>query len=130
MPRINASSLINREGVKLNRNRKEGDDFVTSDNTSEAHKVIHDADNVFVLNKSMHDEMNNKMYLVLDKSRTGPKNIVYELKTDFARATTHDKSLGYKVYSGEDNRMNGRSLTNQQEMNIVKKAIIESTNGR
>jgi len=90
----------NREGVKQNRNRKSEDEMMTGDSTSEAHKVIHDADNVLVLNRSTQDEMNNIMYILLDKSRSGPKNILYKMKTDFGRMMTHDKTLGYEVVKG------------------------------
>lgn len=107
----------NREGVKQNRNRKSEDDMMTSDSTSEAHKIIHDADNVLVLNRSVEDEMNNRMYVLLDKSRSGPKNILYKLKTDFSRAITHDKSLGYEVVKGEI-----KGFTNDVTANILRKA--------
>lgn len=107
----------NREGVKQNRNRKSEDEMLTSDNTSEAHKVIHDADNVLVLNRSAQDEMSNIMYVLLDKSRSGPKNILYKMNTDFSRTITHDKYLGYEIVSGEI-----KGFTNEVTTNILRRA--------
>jgi replicative DNA helicase len=107
----------NREGVKQNRNRKSEDEMMTSDSTSEAHKVIHDADNVFVLNRSAQDEMSNIMYGLLDKSRSGPKNILYKMNTDFSRMITHDKSLGFEAVNGKV-----QGFTNDATASIIRKA--------
>lgn len=92
---IISPAQLNREGVKQNKTRQKEEEFVTSDNISESHEIYQDATNVLVLNRSTDDEFHNRMYVVLDKSRTGPKNIVYKVNTDFDRCITHDKSLGF-----------------------------------
>src|ERR1700679_4247660 len=96
--------------------------MVTGDSTSEAHKVIHDADNVFVLNRSMQDEMNGVMYAVLDKSISGQKNIIYKMKTCFPRMMTHDKSLGYEVVKGGQ----PSGFTNDATNTILRKAAAKA----
>lgn len=97
---------INRSGVKRNQERKDDEDFIKGADVAEAHQILQDASNVFVLNRSTEDEKKNRMFIYIDKSRSSEKNFAVKLNTDFTKCLLIDPQLGQSLIQEGSSRSN------------------------
>jgi replicative DNA helicase len=84
---------LNRTGYKENKERQPGE-YQGLDNISEAFGIAMNSDNVLILNRSDLDAKNNKIYIVVDKTKENEHKRTIMLNTDYSRVITHDPTLG------------------------------------
>jgi len=100
---------VNREGYKDNRKREPGE-YLGSENISEAFGIAQDCDNLFTLNRSDLDNKNNILYVHTDKTRGNANKQVIMFTTDYAKAITHDESMGCTVLTAGHKNTTLKSL--------------------
>ncbi len=85
---------VNREGFKDNRHREPGE-YLGAENVAEAFEIGQDCDNFITLNRSDIDVKNQYLYVNIDKTRGAQNKQVIQLKTNYAKAVTHDPDPEY-----------------------------------
>lgn len=82
-----SAAQFNREGHKKSKK----DTIVRSDSVSECIKISQKSEVILTLN--VLERFPGYLFVLLDKNRDGPKDILCRVKTDFQRNTTHNDFL-------------------------------------
>lgn len=87
----------NREGSRVNKGQRE-DRLLTLEDVQESWGPMTCATNVWTINRSPHDKVNNRLIYYIDKSRSSETGFAIVCKTDFSRSRTHGFGMGSSYY--------------------------------
>jgi len=83
---------LNRDHVKINRG---GGQIVRSEGVSECSAIAMVSETILTINKSPHDEEENKLIICLDKCRDSRAGLLVGCNTNFANMRAYDPRLGF-----------------------------------